>query len=185
MSGTAGDRAQRGPDGDSLTGPPCYGSRRPVPAAPAAGRRPQACPHVPACPPPRARDCLAARVIAGHPEQGWSLLCNGVVTFEDTGALLPDRSVIEPDRGAWQAGANGVTQAGHAWTVAPVPAGRAREGELHRPVLAMAGVAVVASPSGTAPGWRQHAVRLHARRAPAQAVLPARGLQQRVAVDAW
>ncbi|MET9191210.1 DUF5999 family protein, partial [Streptomyces tendae] len=25
---------------------------------------------------------------AGYPEQGWSLLCNGVLLFEDTGELL-------------------------------------------------------------------------------------------------
>ena len=25
-----------------------------------------------------------------HPEQGWSLLCNGVVLFEDLGELFPD-----------------------------------------------------------------------------------------------
>ena len=32
--------------------------------------------------------------MAGHPEQGWSLLCNGVVLFDDMGELLPDgRSV--------------------------------------------------------------------------------------------
>jgi len=73
--------------------------------APAAGRRPRTCPHLPACPPPRARDYLAARVIAGHPEQCWSLLCNGVVAFEDTG-VLPGGSVIEPSWG-WQAGAAG------------------------------------------------------------------------------
>jgi hypothetical protein len=29
-------------------------------------------------------------VISAHPEQGWSLLCNGVVVFEDFGELLPD-----------------------------------------------------------------------------------------------
>jgi hypothetical protein len=29
-------------------------------------------------------------VSVGHPEQGWSLLCNGVVLFDDAGALLPD-----------------------------------------------------------------------------------------------
>jgi hypothetical protein len=29
-------------------------------------------------------------MIASHPEQGWSLLCNGVVIFEDGGWLLPD-----------------------------------------------------------------------------------------------
>ncbi len=28
--------------------------------------------------------------MASHPEQGWSLLGNGVVAFEDTGVLLPD-----------------------------------------------------------------------------------------------
>jgi len=34
--------------------------------------------------------------MASHPEQGWSLLCNGVVMFEDTGALLPDGRSIPP-----------------------------------------------------------------------------------------
>jgi len=38
-------------------------------------------------------------VVASHPEQGWSLLCNGVVSFEDTGDLLPDGQVIPPQRG--------------------------------------------------------------------------------------
>ena len=32
------------------------------------------------------------------PEQGWSLLCNGVVTFDDTGELLPDGAFIAPHR---------------------------------------------------------------------------------------
>jgi hypothetical protein len=36
--------------------------------------------------------------VAHHPEQGWSLLCNGVVLFEDTGELLPDGRVIAPHR---------------------------------------------------------------------------------------
>jgi hypothetical protein len=36
--------------------------------------------------------------VACHPEQGWSLLCNGVVVFEDTGELLPDGGVIDPHR---------------------------------------------------------------------------------------
>jgi hypothetical protein len=36
--------------------------------------------------------------VAAHPEQGWSLLCNGVVLFEDTGELLPDGRVIAPRR---------------------------------------------------------------------------------------
>jgi len=52
------------------------------------------CEHQPPCPPADARDHDAARLVAYHPEQGWGLLCNGVVIFEDTGELLPDgRSV--------------------------------------------------------------------------------------------
>jgi hypothetical protein len=31
-----------------------------------------------------------------HPEQGWSLLCNGVVLFEDAGALLPSGGEVAP-----------------------------------------------------------------------------------------
>lgn len=34
-----------------------------------------------------------------HPEQGWGLLCNGVVVFEDTGELLPDGRGIPAHRG--------------------------------------------------------------------------------------
>jgi len=36
--------------------------------------------------------------VAHHPEQGWSLLCNGVLLFEDTGELLPDGKIIAPHR---------------------------------------------------------------------------------------
>ncbi len=56
------------------------------------------CSHSPACPPASALDHDAARVVSRHPEQGWSLLCNGVVLFEDTGELLPDRSSVAPHR---------------------------------------------------------------------------------------
>ena len=48
------------------------------------------CRHVPACPSADAFDRDAAHVISAHPEQGWSLLCNGVVVFEDFGELLPN-----------------------------------------------------------------------------------------------
>jgi hypothetical protein len=34
------------------------------------------------------------------PEQGWSLLCNGVVVFEDTVELLPGGEIIAPHRTA-------------------------------------------------------------------------------------
>jgi hypothetical protein len=36
--------------------------------------------------------------VAFHPEQGWGLLCNGVVVFDDTGELLPDGSSIPAHR---------------------------------------------------------------------------------------
>jgi hypothetical protein len=49
-----------------------------------------ACTHVPACPSAEAVDRDAAHIIAAHPEQGWSLLCNGVVLFEDMGEMLPN-----------------------------------------------------------------------------------------------
>jgi hypothetical protein len=57
------------------------------------------CPHNPQCPPANATDRDAARVVCSHPEQGWSLLCNGVILFDDTGELLPDGSCIDPHRG--------------------------------------------------------------------------------------
>ncbi len=56
------------------------------------------CTHRPACPSADSTDHDAARVRTTHPEQGWSLLCNGVVVFEDTGEILPDGSVVAPHR---------------------------------------------------------------------------------------
>ena len=58
------------------------------------------CPHMPQCPHAHATDREAARAVSSHPEQGWTLLCNGVVIFEDTGELLPDGEIIEPHRTA-------------------------------------------------------------------------------------
>ena len=48
------------------------------------------CTHEPRCPAVDTIDRDAAQVIACHPEQGWSLLCNGVVLFDDTGEILPN-----------------------------------------------------------------------------------------------
>jgi hypothetical protein len=56
------------------------------------------CPHNPHCPDAAEPDREAARVISGHPEQGWSLLCNGLIVFEDTGNLLPDCTIVAPHR---------------------------------------------------------------------------------------
>jgi len=51
------------------------------------------CPHQPTCPSAEAPDAAAARVVADCQEQGWSLLCNGVVSFDDLAALRPDGTV--------------------------------------------------------------------------------------------
>ena len=56
------------------------------------------CQHQPPCPTADSADREAARLVAHHPEQGWSLLCNGVLLFEDTGELLPDGQIIAPHR---------------------------------------------------------------------------------------
>jgi len=64
--------------------------------ATAAETRP--CQHIPACPAPEDSDRDAAHVLVSHPEQGWSLLCNGVVLFEDTGELLPNGQSIAARR---------------------------------------------------------------------------------------
>ena len=56
------------------------------------------CPHEPSCPSAEAPGPRGRPYAGCHPEQGWSLLCNGVVLFEDTGELLPDGAVIEPHR---------------------------------------------------------------------------------------
>ena len=47
------------------------------------------CSRNPQCPDAQAADRDAAHVLSAHPEQGWSLLCNGVVVFDDFGELLP------------------------------------------------------------------------------------------------
>lgn len=56
------------------------------------------CPHTPPCPDASGPDREAARTVVSHPEQGWSLLCNGIVVFEDTGELLPGGATIAPHR---------------------------------------------------------------------------------------
>lgn len=54
------------------------------------------CWHPTRCPDATAADFRTARVVAGQPSQGWSLLCNGVVLFDDGGALLPDGAALQP-----------------------------------------------------------------------------------------
>jgi len=54
------------------------------------------CSHTPECPSAAASDREAAHVVSAHPEQGWSLLCNGVILFEDDGEILPDGHCVAP-----------------------------------------------------------------------------------------
>jgi len=58
------------------------------------------CGHATPCPSADASDRDAAHVISAHPEQGWSLLCNGIVLFEDFGELLPNGQSIAARRSA-------------------------------------------------------------------------------------
>jgi hypothetical protein len=52
------------------------------------------CQHQPRCPGASAPDRTAACVVAARPEQGWSLLCNGVVLFDDAGVLVLDAPAV-------------------------------------------------------------------------------------------
>ncbi|KES07864.1 hypothetical protein BU52_08045 [Streptomyces toyocaensis] len=54
------------------------------------------CAHQPSCP---RTGTPTPHVVAAHPEQGWNLLCDGSVVFDDTGELLPDGRVVAPHRG--------------------------------------------------------------------------------------
>ncbi|MPY59872.1 DUF5999 family protein [Streptomyces spongiae] len=55
------------------------------------------CSHQSQCPSADGQD-RDAHIVAFHPEQGWNLLCNGVIVFDDTGEILPDGSVVAPLR---------------------------------------------------------------------------------------
>jgi hypothetical protein len=56
------------------------------------------CAHTTSCPPADSAARELAAVVRSHPEQGWSLLCNGVVLFDDGGELLPDGQAIPRQR---------------------------------------------------------------------------------------
>ncbi|MFD8589897.1 DUF5999 family protein [Streptomyces sp. NPDC059637] len=56
------------------------------------------CGHRPECPSAENRDFQAAQVRVRRPEIGCSVLCNGVLVFDDTGCLLPSGEVVAPRR---------------------------------------------------------------------------------------
>jgi len=78
--------ARQVPRGNELAG---AASSRTQPAPPGLERDQRACSHIPARPPADASARAAARIIACYPQQGWSLLCNGIVLFDDEGILPP------------------------------------------------------------------------------------------------
>jgi hypothetical protein len=43
-------------------------------------------------------DTDTAHVVSAHPEQGWTLLCDGAIVFDDSGLLLPDGRIVAPHR---------------------------------------------------------------------------------------
>ena len=61
-------------------------------------RQPAGCRHRPTCPAATQPDALAAVIVAAHPEQGWNLLCNGVITFDDGSAIRPRHPPTPGDR---------------------------------------------------------------------------------------
>ncbi|NUR31056.1 MAG: hypothetical protein HOV83_35280 [Catenulispora sp.] len=73
------------------------------PTVDTGARLPWTCPHQPPCPRAEAADHDLASIRVAHPEQGWALLCNGVILFDDTGELLPDGRAIPPQRGGRRA----------------------------------------------------------------------------------
>ncbi|WP_462187972.1 MULTISPECIES: DUF5999 family protein [unclassified Frankia] len=84
----------------------------PAGASRAAAPRRRGCPHSPPCPTADSVDRDAARVASQHWDQGWILLCNGVILFEDTGEILPTGRTVEPRRALPRPG-------GVAWPPAP------------------------------------------------------------------
>jgi hypothetical protein len=60
------------------------------------------CAHRTPCPDAASDARDLAAVVSSHPEQGWRLLCNGVVLFDDDGELLPDGRAVG-DHHVWLA----------------------------------------------------------------------------------
>ena len=54
------------------------------------------CTHEPKCPKAHDSNALAAVVVADHWEQGWALLCNGILVFDDGGSLVPSQRNLTP-----------------------------------------------------------------------------------------
>ncbi|MEU9331783.1 DUF5999 family protein [Streptomyces sp. NPDC048290] len=58
------------------------------------------CAHQPSCTAPTTAQTPTAHLVSAHPEQGWSLLCDGTLVFDDSGELRPDGRIVAPHRTA-------------------------------------------------------------------------------------
>ena len=56
------------------------------------------CVHTPRCPAADSPGRDDAKVKYSHHDQGFVVLCNDVVVFDDTGELLPSRLTVPPHR---------------------------------------------------------------------------------------
>jgi hypothetical protein len=54
------------------------------------------CDHEPRCPRAGSAQQSMAQCRVSHAEQGWALLCNGLILFEDGGAILPTGEAVAP-----------------------------------------------------------------------------------------
>lgn len=52
------------------------------------------CDHNPRCPSADSTACRTAHTNVRCDQQGWCLLCNGVIVFDDGGAILPDGRIV-------------------------------------------------------------------------------------------
>ncbi|MGW0702992.1 DUF5999 family protein [Streptomyces sp. NPDC002867] len=56
------------------------------------------CTHEHPCPSATGSDREAAHVVQSDETLGWSLLCNGLVVFDTSGAQVPQGCVVRPSR---------------------------------------------------------------------------------------
>lgn len=68
----------------------------PRPADPQRNEAMDMCDHQPPCPTARDEHRADACRRSIHADQGWALLCNGVILFEDGGVLLPTGEALAP-----------------------------------------------------------------------------------------
>lgn len=48
----------------------------------------------PSCPAAETGEACRAQAVCRHDERGWWLLCNGVILFDDGGAILPNGTAV-------------------------------------------------------------------------------------------